>query len=444
MQATLKYRLQPSRKQRRHISRFMRGSARAYNFGVEFMFDKKWKTQKELEILLDQARKEFKEQIEIRPEFAEFRKKGKRPALANDVITQTYKDLFKAYVNWRNPNMPSHRRPKAKRINGRKASIRCQLDPRHKNKGIKFTNLGQIKAKQHRHLAGATAPKMATITRNALGEYHICLSVEIPIKQPRTTGAVVGIDLGIACRMAFDNGECIDVKNIFQIYAPKIAKLQRKQSRCRNPSGERAGSREYYRLQRRINRVYKKIAARRDNIAHQITARLVASNVKLVCIEDLDIAAMLKRSSNRARAKLGKMQYLHTKAVNLADAILSRLADIIIYKCEKHGIAVQQVDRFYPSTQTCSGCGAKHHMPTSKRRMKCDCGTDLDRDVNAAINIKNEGTRLFNKGRGNAVSTCGGGRTSPARNPAWSGFASDLSDFIKHGSDNGLLSTGSR
>lgn len=448
MQTTLKYRLRPTREQKRQIARFMRGSAHAYNFGVDWMSDKQWSSKKELGLLLDQSRKEFKEQIEIRPELAEFRTiKGKRKALANDVITQSFKDLYLAYVNWRNPNMTS-RRPSFKRINGRKASIRCQLDNRRTptltDKGIKFTNIGVIPAVQHRHLEGASAPKMATITRNALGEYHVCLPITIPDKQPRTTGATVGIDLGIACRMAFDNGEFINVENIFQIHASQIAKLQRKQSRCRNPSGQLAGSREFYRIQRQINRVYNKIANKRDNIAHQIIARLVASNVMLVCLETLDIAAMLKRSSNRARAKLGKKKYLHTKAVNLADASLGRLAEMLIYKCEKHGIAVQQIDQFYPSTQICSGCGVKHHMPTSKRQMECDCGVNIDRDKNAAINIKNEGINLFNKGRGNAVSTCRAGKTSPARNLAWSGVISDLSDFIKHGSDNKLLSTGSR
>lgn len=451
MQRSMKYYATPSRSQKRHISRFMRGKAHAYNFGVDFIGDTEWDKFEELDAMLKQARLEFKQQILIRSELAEFRKikckkKGTHQhALADSVITQAFADLREAFVNERRSSMSSHKAPKTKRINARNTSIRCQLDNRYGNKfnanGVKFSNLGLINCKQHRHFAGATAPKMATITRNNTGQYHICLSVEVPLKAPqRTEGAVVGIDLGIACRMAFDDGTSVDVKNIFKIYAPKIARFQRQQSRCRKPSGGRAGSRQYYRLQRRINRVYRKVSDIRINLANQITTRLVASNVALVCLEDLDISSMLKRGKKR----YGKTQPFHTKAVNLADASLNRLAMQLMAKCEANGIAVQQVGQYYPSSKTCSGCGAMHHMPVSRRRMVCGCGTDLDRDVNAAINIKNEGIRLFNTGLGNQVLTCRVPASVGTQNSRVAGFDSAFSGFRWHGSDNKLVEVGSR
>lgn len=145
-------------------------------------------------------------------------------------------------------------------------------------------------------------------------------------------------------------------------------------------------------------RVHQKIAARRRDFCHKLTTKLVATH-DAVCIEDLSVKGL-------ARTKLAK---------SVMDASLGTIRRQLAYKGQWYGRHVVAVDRFYPSSRLCHECGWRNDALTlSDRAWACPaCGSPLDRDLNAARNIKQEGLRMLAVGHTDSLNACGVGLRLP-------------------------------
>ncbi|WP_236728368.1 MULTISPECIES: RNA-guided endonuclease InsQ/TnpB family protein [Mycobacteriaceae] len=209
-------------------------------------------------------------------------------------------------------------------------------------------------------------------------------------KQPHTEAAsthrqrqagIVGVDLGIHTLAALSTGETIDNPRHLNAARTRLTKAQRALSRTQK------GSKRRRRAARLVGRRHHEVAERRTTTLHTLTKTL-ATQWSTIAIEDLNVAGMtrsargtLEQPGRNVRAKSG----LNRAILDAAPGELRRQLE---YKTNWYGSSLKVIDRFFPSSQTCSACGAKAKLTLAERVYRCAaCGFTADRDVNAAINI---------------------------------------------------------
>jgi len=231
--------------------------------------------------------------------------------------------------------------------------------------GLHLSKIGDVRVKLHRPALGAI--KTVTLQRDYFGNWYACLSCEVEPKPVPPTDKVVGIDLGLKRFAVLSNGEPIKRQRWMKKDASDIARLQRKKEKCQRGSPERR------KVLRALNHAYARAANRRNNLAHQESRKLV--NVYQVMVfERLDIADMQSNGN---------------KVVNrgIADVAWGQFVQYTSYKAENAGRTVLLVNP-RGTTQMCSGCGEVVPKDLSVRVHDCPhCGLKIDRDLNAALNI---------------------------------------------------------
>jgi putative transposase len=229
-----------------------------------------------------------------------------------------------------------------------------------------------------RPLPEGSEPSTVTVSRDPAGRWHVSILVETTIEHlPRTT-AEVGVDAGLTALVTLSTGEKIANPGHGKRDHARLARAQRTLSRKQEGSNNRAKARL------RAARIHARIADRRRDFLHKLSTRLVREN-QTVVIEDLNVRGMMR---NRVLARA------------IGDASWAQLRSMLEYKTRWYGRELIVVDRWYPSTKTCSGCGhVLDRMPLGVREWTCPgCDTTHDRDVNAATNIL---------AAGRAVAACG-------------------------------------
>lgn len=230
-----------------------------------------------------------------------------------------------------------------------------------------------------RPLPVGAEPSQVTVSRDAAGRYHISILVEGVITELPKNDSAVGIDAGITTLYTLSTGEKVANPRHEKKDREKLAKAQRALSR------KQKGSRNYAKARRKVAKIHGRIADRRRDHLHKLSTRLVREN-QVIAIEDLSVRNMVKN---------------HSLARSISDASWSSFRTMLEYKADWYGRDVVAIDRFYPSSKTCSECGRiVESLPLNIRDWECECGAVHDRDVNAAKNILAVGL---------AVSACGDG-----------------------------------
>lgn len=238
---------------------------------------------------------------------------------------------------------------------------------------VKLPKLGYVKCRISKNVEGRIIS--ASVSQNPSGKYFVSLCCEGADIQPLpSTDKSVGVDLGIKDLAITSDGIRFPNNKYTSAAERKLARLQRSLSR------KTKGSANWEKARVKVARLMEHVAnQRRDNI-HKVTTSLIR-DYDVICIEDLNAVAMEKK---RRLAK------------SVADASFGEFRRQLEYKAEWYGKVVSVVDRFYPSSQLCSACGAKWDGTKNLkvRKWVCpQCGASHDRDVNAAVNILNEGLR---------------------------------------------------
>jgi putative transposase len=281
----------------------------------------------------------------------------------SQVLQQSLKDLDAA---WQNFFAHRHGRPRFKSKRNRQ-SIRY---PQPKlnwlgEKGIRLPKVGYVKAVFHRPFEGRL--KSVTVEKAPSGKYFVVLLAEIEMNEAQFNGGEVGIDLGLSTFATTSSGE--------KVAPPKhYRKAQKKRKRlARQWSRKKKGSRNREKARIRLARLDEHIANQRQDFHHKVSRRLVEEN-QLIGLENLNVKGMMRN---------------HHLAQSIGDAGWSQFVRFLQYKGEWYGCKVERVDRWYPSSKTCSACGHKvEALPLNIRSWVCSvCGTVHDRDVNASINI---------------------------------------------------------
>lgn len=249
-------------------------------------------------------------------------------------------------------------------------SIRYQLDQRQvlrtykAGELLKLPKLGELKIKWSQVPAGT--PKMVTVSKTAAGDYYVAFMCEVEqMPKPKTTKSV-GLDVGIKDVLVSSDGYFSGAPKFTYKYARQLRKAQRVLSR------RTKGSNRWHKQRVVVAKIHEKIGNCRKDFLHKLTSKIV-TEYDYISVEDLNVKGMMQNK------KLSKA---------IADVGIFELNRQLAYKSGWYGKDLAVIDRWYPSTKTCSSCGQLHVMKLSDRVINCDCGLSLDRDLNAAINIK--------------------------------------------------------
>ena len=256
---------------------------------------------------------------------------------------------------------------------------------RLKDGRVYVQHVGLVRLFQHRSIPDGGTIKMAILKRDRVGNWYVVLQVELSdMHIPLRDGPAIGIDMGLTHFATLSTGEMIENPRWFREAEEQLALLQHKRAR------HKRGSRRYRELSRQIRRLHERVANKRRDFQHKLSARLVRE-YGLIIVEDLNVKGLCRSHCRKSMGDAAWAQFLH----------------MLEYKAAKAGTLYMPVDP-NGTTQNCSGCGRRVPKTLSVRQHTCPhCGFTAPRDVNAALNILTRG-RL-------ALSVAERGRTGPPR-----------------------------
>ena len=288
-------------------------------------------------------------------------------------LQNTLKNLDTAYQNFFNKRANF---PKFKSRKSYKDSYKTNCNLKFENNKIRIPKIGWIKIKGYREISGRILS--ITISKNKSNQFFASICVtEFEPEQFEKTNQNVGIDLGLKEFAIFNTGEKINNPRFFVESQKKLAKMQRKLSK------KVFESNNYFKYKIKVARFQEKIKNQRLDFLHKLSIRLV-KEYDIICVETLRVKNMMKN---------------HKLAKSIQDVSLSEFVRQLEYKARWYRKVISKINTFYPSSQLCSNCGYKN--PDIKnleiREYNCPvCDAHHDRDINAAINILNEGLRILN------------------------------------------------
>lgn len=227
----------------------------------------------------------------------------------------------------------------------------------------------------HRKFEGVI--KTVTVSKTPTGKYFASILVDVA-QEPKTAQSVkpnttVGLDTGIKTFVVASNGQSFDNARHLKNSLARLKVLQKRASKKVKGSSNRK------KANLKVARLHERVTNQRLDHIHQVSSKLTTNReIQTICIEDLNLKGMLQN---------------HNLAQALSDVSIGKFYEVLRYKCEWQGINLVQIGRWEASSKTCSKCGShKADLSLADRIYSCNhCGRVLDRDVNAAINIKNFG-----------------------------------------------------
>ena len=254
------------------------------------------------------------------------------------------------------------------------------------DKWVTISSLGKVEIVYHRKIPKDAKIKKATVSRKADGKYYISICIEaettVPSKQLDPLNSL-GLDYSSMHFYVDSNGRSADLPHFYKDKEKRISTLDQKISRAL------PGSSNYFKLKQERAKVFARIANQRNDHLHKLSTQL-SREYDVICVEDLDLKSIAEKPN------MGK---------NTLDNAYGMFVDMLEYKMEQQGKLLLRVNRFYPSSKTCSSCGFLYKdLILEERTWICpNCHMTMNRDQNAAINIRNKcisdhfGRRVFGR-----------------------------------------------
>lgn len=302
-------------------------------------------------------------------------------ALANVQINlqKAYKSFFDKKRKKKNgfPKFKSRKARNSYTTNNQKGTVAI-ID----NKYIKLPKIGKVKAVIHRFPEEDWIIKSATVSKERDGSFYISILFEFDriITKVTKSDNVIGLDYKSDGLYMDSDGNIGSNHKYYRESHKKLAKVQRKLSRKVGSKKNQTKSNNYLKQLKKVNKIYRHISNQRlDNLHKKSTE--IANQYDIVCVESLNMRSMSNKGFGNGKATL--------------DNGYGMFLSMLEYKLNDRGKYFIKIDKWYPSSQLCSCCGSRKKLTLQERIYKCNCGLTMDRDLNAAINIKNEGLRLL-------------------------------------------------
>ena len=254
---------------------------------------------------------------------------------------------------------------------------------------LRLPKAGYVKIRCHREIPEDYVLKSVTVSMEPSGKYYAALLYEYPVSENQAGGKnmaareragtggtpdVLGIDFAMQGMAVFSDGSRAGYPMYYRKAQERISREQRKLSHCRK------GSRNYGKQKRILAKCYEKVRNQRKDYLHKLS-RKIADGYDAAAVEDIDMKGMSRC------LKFGK---------SVMDDSYGAFRNMLGYKLKDQGKELVVVGRFFPSSRMCSRCGhVKKELRLDERIYRCGCGNCMDRDVNAAVNIREEGRRIL-------------------------------------------------
>ncbi|NEN90781.1 MAG: IS200/IS605 family element transposase accessory protein TnpB [Okeania sp. SIO3H1] len=290
----------------------------------------------------------------------------------SQVLQSTTLNLTKAFKNFFDKRA---KYPRFKSYHGRQSAQypqNCQVV----ENGVKIPQVGVIKASIYRLFDGQL--KTVTITKTPTRKYYASLLFDTELETPEVvvTGKVIGIDLGLKDFCITHNGEKTSKYTNPKHFKKHQKNLARKQAKL---ARKKKGSKSRQKARKLVARVHERISNARQDFLHKLSRKIVNDN-QVVVVENLNVKGMVCN---------------HNLAQAISDVGWGMFINFLDYKLQQKGGLLVEIDRFFPSSKTCSNCLYQiSELPLDMREWICpSCGTHHDRDENASKNIRAEGIR---------------------------------------------------
>ena len=252
------------------------------------------------------------------------------------------------------------------------------------DKYIKLPKIGKVKAVIHRQPEADWTVKSVTVSQESDGKYYasILFTFDRIINNIAISDNVLGLDYASDGLYTDSNGNKGTSHKYYKESHRKLAKEQRRLSRKVGSKKNQTKSNNYIKQLHKVNKIHRHITNQRLDNLHKLSTE-IANQYDVVCVESLDMRAMSNKGFGNGKTTL--------------DNGYGLFLNMLEYKLYDRGKYFIKVDKWFPSSQICNHCGTVHTemKDLSIRTMRCDCGFVLDRDHNAALNIKKEGKRLL-------------------------------------------------
>lgn len=254
---------------------------------------------------------------------------------------------------------------------------------------LRLPKAGYVRIKCHREIPADYVLKSVCVSMEPSGRYNASLLYEYPVSESQAAGKsgeeggahreaqemdILGIDFAMRGLAVFSDGRRAGYPMYYRASEKKLAREQRKLSRCRR------GSRNYGKQKKKLAKQYEKVRNQRKDYLHKLS-REIADSHDAVAVESLDMRGM------SGSLHFGK---------SVMDNSFGMFREMLRYKLQDREKTLVEVGKYFPSSKKCSCCGrVKEALSLDERIYLCECGNRMDRDVNAAVNIREEGRRLL-------------------------------------------------
>lgn len=248
-----------------------------------------------------------------------------------------------------------------------------------KERSIRLPKAGEVKTVIHRTAPAGYQLKSVTVSQEPSGEYYASVLYEYEAVENQDVSEkedlqILGIDFAMHGLGVMSDGSRCEYPGYYRQASERLVREQRKLSHCEK------GSHNYEKQKRKVAARHQKVKNQRKDFQHKLSHELT-EKYDVIVIEDLDMKAM-------------------SQCLNFGKSVMDngygQFVSMLEYKLREKGGKLIRIDRYYPSSKKCSRCGeVKQELKLSERIYRCHCGNEMDRDVNAAINIREEGKRLM-------------------------------------------------
>lgn len=296
-------------------------------------------------------------------------------------MQEALRDLDKAYQNFFR-RVKAGEKPGFPKFKSRKSGVGCfRLTGAIcvENSRIRLPRIGWLRLKEHGYIPTEGIHILSATVAESAGRWFVSVQCKQEIESAQAMGEPVGVDLGIKDLAVTSDGQRFENPKPLKKAQAKLKRFQRELSRRKNGGKNREKTRQ------KIAKVHQRIANIRRDTLHKVTSVIVAKTKpdnerpSMIVLEDLNVSGMLAN---------------HCLAQAISDVGFAEFRRQLEYKSTWYGSELLLADRFFPSSRLCRYCGCiNSELKLSDREWACDCGAILDRDLNAAINLKNLAVR---------------------------------------------------